>query len=381
MSHPHPSRSALDGGWHLTHTGYVERWNCDENDHLNVRFYWEHFAQGAALFAVLEGREPRPWTSRTVRYLRELRGGATTEVRTRRLDEHRLIHELHETDTGLLAATAVDTTGTSTHGEEEIWGARSLPAEPLSFDGEGDVTGRFVVRPDECDLAGAITDEALVGRFSTSAANMWRFAGIDRAFLDAHARGTVVVEKKITALGPALRAGEAVEIRGRATRSSAKTVRFDCGVHRVRDGTLVHAVALTALTMDLNTRRAVPLPDPLPALDERVVYKIVPRIDWEAARAVGRFVGAPVDRADGFIHFSTAAQAGETLAKHFAGQRDLLLVTVAVPRVARHMRWEVSRGGALFPHLYAPLPMEAVIAEAAIEDTPDGGNRLPEGIA
>ena len=92
-----------------------------------------------------------------------------------------------------------------------------------------------------------------------------------------------------------------------------------------------------------------------------LVYKIATRAQWAAAEATGVFVGAPIDVADGFIHFSTAAQAPETLAKHFAGQRDLLLIAVDADRLGDALRWEVSRGGQLFPHLYAPMPVSAAV--------------------
>ena len=86
-----------------------------------------------------------------------------------------------------------------------------------------------------------------------------------------------------------------------------------------------------------------------------LIYKIAPRALWREAEARGIFAGAPVDLADGYIHFSTAAQVRETAAKHFAGQDDLLLVAVDAEGLGAALKWEVSRGGALFPHLYAPL--------------------------
>ncbi|MFO1169306.1 MAG: DUF952 domain-containing protein [Rhodoblastus sp.] len=85
------------------------------------------------------------------------------------------------------------------------------------------------------------------------------------------------------------------------------------------------------------------------------IYKIVSQSAWRAAEAAGVFDGAPVDIADGYIHFSTAEQALETAAKHFAGQTDLLLVGFDAESFGAKLKWEPSRGGALFPHLYAPL--------------------------
>src|SRR5208337_1330246 len=92
-----------------------------------------------------------------------------------------------------------------------------------------------------------------------------------------------------------------------------------------------------------------------------LVFKIVATEEWRAAEAAGGFVGAAVDRADGFIHFSTAAQAPETAAKWFAGRGDLTLVAVDPAALGADLRWEPSRGCALFPHLYGRLAMDAVV--------------------
>jgi uncharacterized protein (DUF952 family) len=86
-----------------------------------------------------------------------------------------------------------------------------------------------------------------------------------------------------------------------------------------------------------------------------LIYKLLSAAAWYEAEASGVFVGAPVDLADGYIHFSTAAQIAETAARHFAGQRDLLVVAVDPHKLGSALKWEASRGGALFPHLYAPL--------------------------
>ena len=92
-----------------------------------------------------------------------------------------------------------------------------------------------------------------------------------------------------------------------------------------------------------------------------VVYKIVATDEWRGAEAAGVFAGAFVDRADGFIHCSTAEQAPDTAAKWFAGRDDLTVVALDAAALGGDLRWEPSRGGALFPHLYAPLPMSAVV--------------------
>jgi uncharacterized protein (DUF952 family) len=91
-----------------------------------------------------------------------------------------------------------------------------------------------------------------------------------------------------------------------------------------------------------------------------LIFKIVGAQEWRAAEAAGVFSGAAVDRADGYIHFSTAGQAPETAAKWFAGRDDLILAAVEAETLGPALRWERSRGGALFPHLYAPLSLSAV---------------------
>ena len=111
-----------------------------------------------------------------------------------------------------------------------------------------------------------------------------------------------------------------------------------------------------------------------------VVYKIVPSALWRDAEAAGSLRGAPVDLADGFIHFSTAGQARETAAKHFTGQGDLLLVAVEAAALGTALRWEPSRGGALFPHLYGPLPLDAVRSVVTLPLGPDGTHVFPDGM-
>ena len=108
------------------------------------------------------------------------------------------------------------------------------------------------------------------------------------------------------------------------------------------------------------------------------IYKICPAALWREAEAAGRFDGAPVDRADGFIHFSTAAQAPETAAKHFSGQDDLLLIAVDAEALGQALRYEPSRGGALFPHLYGPLPLSAVRHVAKLPVGSDGIHVFPD---
>jgi len=107
------------------------------------------------------------------------------------------------------------------------------------------------------------------------------------------------------------------------------------------------------------------------------VYKICPAALWREAERGGVFRGSPVDRKDGFIHFSSAEQAAETAAKHFAGQADLLLVHVDAGKLGPALKWEPSRGGALFPHLYGELDLKAVTQVDPLPLGPDGRHQFP----
>jgi uncharacterized protein (DUF952 family) len=93
-----------------------------------------------------------------------------------------------------------------------------------------------------------------------------------------------------------------------------------------------------------------------------LIYKILPRAEWEAAMAAGRFEGSAIDLRDGFIHFSAGDQWPETLRLHFAGQRDLVLVAVEADQLGDALKWEPSRGGARFPHLYDVLPTDLAVS-------------------
>lgn len=97
-----------------------------------------------------------------------------------------------------------------------------------------------------------------------------------------------------------------------------------------------------------------------------LIYKIFRRPEWDAFKAAGETAGAPVDLSDGFIHFSTGAQVIETAAKHFATESDLVLVTVDADRLGPALKWEPSRGGALFPHLYRRLRLDEVAHDTSL---------------
>lgn len=113
-------------------------------------------------------------------------------------------------------------------------------------------------------------------------------------------------------------------------------------------------------------------------MQDELIFKIMSRDQWQAAHSEGIFRGAPIDLKDGYIHFSTAEQAVETAVRHFAGQADLLLAAVKTEALGDKLAYEVSRGGALFPHLYSPLQLSAVVWVKPLPLDADGHHVFPD---
>ena len=108
-----------------------------------------------------------------------------------------------------------------------------------------------------------------------------------------------------------------------------------------------------------------------------VAYKVLTGPQMAALEAEGAFAGAPVDLGDGFIHLSIVSQLDQTVAKHFAGLDDLHIAAVDLEALGEAVKWEPSRGGALFPHVYGPLPLSAVIAYGPLDRDEAGKIKLP----
>ena len=109
-----------------------------------------------------------------------------------------------------------------------------------------------------------------------------------------------------------------------------------------------------------------------------LIYKIFRAPEWAGLQAQGETLGAPIDLTDGYIHFSTAAQAAETAARHFAGQDGLVLLALDTDTLGDHLVWEPSRGGQLFPHLYRVLRIDDVLWHRPLPLGPQGHVFPPE---
>ena len=112
-------------------------------------------------------------------------------------------------------------------------------------------------------------------------------------------------------------------------------------------------------------------------MSDQIVYKILSASELQQMQRDGVFHGSPADTADGYIHLSCASQVAATLDKHFSGVDDLALAAVDLSRLGGTVRWEASRDGQLFPHIYGLLPVEAVVSVAPLERAPDGTVKLP----
>jgi uncharacterized protein (DUF952 family) len=110
-----------------------------------------------------------------------------------------------------------------------------------------------------------------------------------------------------------------------------------------------------------------------------VAYKLLDRAEWDAARATGFYEGSEVDRADGYIHMSTVDQLAETALRHYSGRSELVLVEVDLEALGPALKWDASRGGALFPHLYGPLPVSAATRDRGLSVDGRGVMRFDDG--
>ena len=114
-------------------------------------------------------------------------------------------------------------------------------------------------------------------------------------------------------------------------------------------------------------------------MHEMFAFKLLTESDWEKWRSSGLFTGSPVDVADGYVHLSARDQTAQTAAKHFADVDPLMLIMVDLAALNDLVRWEPSRGGALFPHVYGPIPLKAVAGKSRLRLGDGGRHVFPAG--
>jgi len=257
-----------------TQRSFVNTWECDENDHLNVQFYWKRFQDAATIHALLTGTENRNWVDRHVRYHSELAGGASTLVKTGNDSENnQTVHTLLNAETGNLSATAIDRYDMETRKgfaddiPEEAH-PRSLPSNALEIietsdvlnDGRGLVSHMSVVSPAQCDPDGAMLDQHYISRFSDAASHFWKHIGVPSDWVDSKGLGSVAVEMKATRFQP-VKCEMAVQVVTWIDQIFGRSFSFRHQVSDIETKNVLYCGAVTALLMDLTTRRAVDLPD------------------------------------------------------------------------------------------------------------------------
>lgn len=278
-----------------TQVSFVNAWECDENDHLNVQFYFGRFEEADQHFRAMTGLDPALVRSaRHVRYHAELRKGDLVEVESGFVDDgedgRAVVHVLKNLSNGGVCATALDTfdahtrelTATATRADApidiapKIYGPRGLSG-PLPEattietlrDRGGFVTARSVIRPADASAEGIATERAHVGHVSDGASNVWETIGLTKALLDAQGWGRVAVEMRLV-LFDAYAPGDLVEQVSGLLEATDRTIHFRHHQFEARSGRLVAIVDAVGLAMSLTTRKAVRFPDDVIAAAPRL---------------------------------------------------------------------------------------------------------------
>ena len=259
-----------------TQRSFVNSWECDENFHMNIQFYWKRFGDAEQIFFHLSQNNSQRWIDRHVRYHGELHMATNTVVRSCQIaSQHQVVHELINGDSGELSATAIDLyanpvgdNGPKIESADEAALPRSLPIEPLTIidtapviaSGLGVLSHRSVITPLECDHHGNLLDQFYIARFSDAASHLWNHLGVTRGWMHDNNLGTVAVEMKATRHGH-VRVGTMLEAVTWLEALGNKTFSFRHQISDMASGEALYSGAVTALLMDLNARRAVTLPD------------------------------------------------------------------------------------------------------------------------
>ena len=278
-----------------TQVSFVNAWECDENDHLNVQFYFGRFEEADQHFRAMTDRDPALVRSaRHVRYHAELRKGDLVEVESGFADDGdcgvSVVHALKNLSDGRICATALDTydahprelTATATRSDAftdlpaKLYGPRGLSgtlpeaiaAETLRDRG-GFVTARSVIWPADAGADGLATERAHVGHVSDGASNVWETIGLTKALLDEQGWGRVAVEMRLT-MFDAYAPGDLVEQISGLIETTDRTIHFRHHQFEARSGRLIAIIEAIGLAMSLKTRKAVRFSDDVIAAAPRL---------------------------------------------------------------------------------------------------------------
>ncbi len=264
-----------------TYRSFVNTWECDENDHLNVQFYFRAFQQAAEIFALQAGLVSggaRSAIVRHVRYHRELRRSRSYIVRSGIVSDGThggsIVHLLSDAESGVLNATALDRPGYRTPAAPLISQAQiaaalprgvepgvllAVPTRELLASGKAVTSNHSIVLPGECGSDGAMLSNALVSRFTDGAPHVWAHYGISTDWLTQTGHGRVAVEMKLTRLAEA-KPGDGLRQFSWMELAGEKTFLLRHQIENVATGEAVATGHVCGLVMDLSTRKAVALP-------------------------------------------------------------------------------------------------------------------------
>ncbi|HMQ57021.1 MAG TPA: thioesterase family protein [Rhizobiaceae bacterium] len=264
-----------------THLSFVNTWECDENAHMNVQFYFRRFDEARRFFALACGlrlKEVAAPRNRHVRFHGECHAATPLAIDSAIADKPltigAVVHRMVETGSGKLCATALESPllviNPRADAMTDAIPAEAMPrgvsAEPLvalpaaRFRATGaQVTHQAIMQPADCDFDGLLLEQRAIGFFTDAAAHVWDNAGLTTAWLNANGYGRVAVEMKITRHRD-IRCGDAVRLLSAAIDQAGKTITIRHEIVSAVDDTALASGEVVALTMDLATRRAVPLP-------------------------------------------------------------------------------------------------------------------------
>ena len=262
-------------GFLETQRSFVNAWESDENHHMNIQFYWKRFGDAAPIFFHLAAAKRQDWTDRHVRYHDELMMGTNVIVRSAKtIGGLGLVHELINGNTGAVSATAVDLypnpiggTTAALESVPDLARPRSLQSQVLQTvdtvgiieRGQGVMSHRSIVSPMECDPNGKLLDQFYISRFSDAASHLWHHLGVTRAWMHDNRLGTVAVEMKASR-HKLIPVGTMLEVVSWLEAIGNKTFSFRHQVSDMESGDPLFSGAVTALLLDLDARKAVPLP-------------------------------------------------------------------------------------------------------------------------
>lgn len=273
---------AAPAGWITTHRSFVNNWERDENDHWNVQFYFRAFQQASEIFAVQAGEQNPASASalcRHIRFHRELRAAQSLSVKSALVANGafagRIVHRLEDSQTGQLAATALDQAGYDTNALPAVEGSETSEATPrgvapepgepvdpapLLQDGTAFQSHYSVVTAAETGIDGELTANGICSRLTDSAPHVWHHAGLTGEWLEKNNCGRVAVEFKMTRF-TGIPAGTPIVILSWIPLIEEKTMLLRHQLQNMTTGETLAGAEVRALIMDLTARKAVPIPD------------------------------------------------------------------------------------------------------------------------